>query len=810
MRLYAGRTTDFIQDATRNNIARRLESAFVQHFRYRPSPAEVRSWEESLSRLGLVVSSAKLTDHGIFLEYQLPQNSRRIDALITGADCEERENAVIVELKQWQKSETSDADAMVTTWLGGQLRDTLHPSVQAQGYRDYLADMHSAFHEEPEPVLLSACAYLHNYRASLDDPIRATKFQDSMSRAPLFDAEQGAELAEYLVARLDRGHGIPILQRIEESKLRPSKKLLDHISAVVDGEPRFILLDEQRVVFERALAEAKRGFSDLRKRVVLVQGGPGTGKSVLAANLLGKLSKAGLNTQYTTGSMAFTQTLRKILGSRAAAQLTYSNNYTKSESNSVDILICDEAHRIREKSTTRFMKAAQRASMPPQIHELLNAAKVSVFFIDDLQVVRPGEAGSAELIRTAAKSVGADLKEYQLEAQFRCAGSDAFVNWVDNTLDVRPTANQIWNRKDEAFDFRIFRSAEALDLAIRERTTHGSSARLVAGFCWPWSKALSNGSLVDDVVIGEFRRPWNAKPDSKRLAAGIPKAPLWAYEPGGINQVGCVYTAQGFEFDYVGVIWGRDLRFDSSKQKWLADRTFSKDKVFPRSGDGFAAYVRSIYRVLLSRGLKGCYVYCEDEETAKFLLSRCEGLAFAETVEPPSKIEVSEAKPSDLPLKQVPLAKRRHFQNCIPVYDLRIAAGTFGDFQVADPETSNWVQPPQNLPASIDLFVARIRGESMNRVIPDGAWCVFRRNPVGTRNHKIVVAQVRNYSDPDNGGAFTIKRYESIKRATSDGYSENTLIRLKPESTIGKYKAIEIAANDEDVWIVAEFIRILT
>lgn len=810
MRLYAGRTTDFIQDATRNNIARRLESAFVEHFRHRPSPGEVRSWEESLARLGLVVSSAKLTDHGIFLEYQLPQNSRRIDALITGVDNDQRENAVIVELKQWQKSEASDAEAMVTTWLGGELRDKLHPSVQALGYRDYLADMHSAFHEEPDPILLSACAYLHNYRASSDDPIRAPKFQDSISRAPLFDAEQGAELEGFLVARLNRGNGIPILNRIEESKLRPSKKLLEHISAVVDGEPRFILLDEQRVVFERTLAEAKKGFSDLIKHVVLVQGGPGTGKSVLAANLLGKLSRAGLHTQYTTGSKAFTETLRKILGSRATAQLTYSNNYTESEPNSVDVLICDEAHRIREKSTTRFMKAAQIAAMPPQIDELLNAAKVSVFFIDDLQVVRPGESGSAALIRAAAKKVGADLKEYQLEAQFRCAGSDAFVNWVDNTLGIRSTANQIWNRKDEAFDFRIFQSVEALDLAIRERSKPGSSARLVAGFCWPWSKALSDGSLADDVVIGNFHRPWNAKPESKKLAAGIPKAPLWAHDPGGINQVGCIYTAQGFEFDYVGVIWGRDLRFDLSTQKWVADKTFSKDTVVRRSGDAFAAYVRSIYRVLLSRGLKGCYVYCEDEETAKFLLSRCEGVVFAETAEVPSKMAVSEAKPSVLPLKQVPFAQRRHFHNCIPVYDLRIAAGTFGDFQVADPEASEWVQPPENLPALIDIFVARVHGDSMNRVIPNGAWCIFRRNPAGTRNTKIVVAQLRDYSDPDNGGAFTIKRYESIKRASPDGHAENTLIRLKPESTSDKYKTIEITADDENVWIIAEFLRVLT
>ena len=809
MRLYAGTTSDFVADATRNNIARRLETAFVEHFRHRPSPAEVRSWEESLARLGLVVNSAKLTDHGIFLEYQLPQNSRRIDALITGLDNDQRENAVIVELKQWQKSEASDAEAMVTTWLGGELRDTLHPSVQARGYRDYLADMHSAFHEEPDPILLSACAYLHNYRALSDDPIRAAKFQDSVSQAPLFDADQGAELEDFLVARLKCGHGIPVLHRIEESKLRPSKKLLEHISAIVDGEPRFVLLDEQRVVFERALAEAKRGFSDLRKRVVLVQGGPGTGKSVLAANLLGKLSKAGLNTQYTTGSKAFTETLRKILGSRAAAQLTYSNNYIKSEPNSVDVLICDEAHRIREKSTTRFMTKAQIAAMPPQIDELLIAAKVSVFFIDDLQVVRPGEAGSAELIRAAAKTIGADLKEYQLEAQFRCAGSDAFVNWVDNTLGIRPTANQIWNRKDEAFDFRIFRSVEALDLAIKERSTPGSSARLVAGFCWPWSKALSDGSLVDDVVIGKFRRPWNAKPESKKLAVGIPKAPLWAHEPGGINQVGCVYTAQGFEFDYVGVIWGRDLRFDLSTQKWIADRTFSKDNVVRRSGDAFAAYVRNIYRVLLSRGLKGCYVYCEDEETAKFLLSRCEGVVLAEAAELPSKMAVSETKPSVLPLKQVPFAQRRHFHNCIPVYDLRIAAGTFGEFQMPNSDAILWVEPPPKVRPSMDLFVAQVVGESMNRQIPNGAWCLFRLNPGGTRNGKIVLAQLRDYSDPDSGAAFTVKRYESTKEAADDGGQANVLIRLRPESLLEGYHAIEIAPDEEHIRVLAEFLRVL-
>lgn len=808
MRLYAGRTTDLIQDATRNVIARRLEAAFVAYFRHPPSPSEVRSWGESLSRLSLVISNAELTDHGVFLEYQLPQSAKRLDAMITGLDKERKENAVIVELKQWQECEPSDADAMVSTRYGGELRDALHPSVQARGYRDYLADMHTAFHEGANPISLSACAYLHNYTASSKDPIREAKFDEDISVAPLFDATQSSDLEDYLVARLERGQGMPVLQKIDASAVRPSKKLLEHVAGAVAGESRFVLLDEQRVVFERTLTEAKRGFVDAGKRVIVVVGGPGTGKSVLAANLLGKLSKAGLHSQYTTGSRAFTETLRKILGRRAAVQLTYTNNYIGAEPNSIDVLICDEAHRIREKSTSRFMKREDRKAMPPQIDELISAAKVSIFFIDDLQVVRPGESGSAELIRNAASKMGAMVRDYQLDVQFRCAGSDAFVNWVDNTLGIRKTANQVWNANEESFEFRIFRSATALDSAIRRRHEQGASARLVAGFCWSWSMPREDGTLIDDIVIGEFHRPWDAKPEAKKLAPGIPRAQLWAHDPGGIGQVGCIYTAQGFEFDYAGVIWGRDLRFDPLSQQWIADRTASRDNVVRRSGEDFAAYVRNIYRVLLSRGLKGCYVYCEDEETAKFLLSRCEGLRFTDSLDASQpKIDVYERRA--LQLAVVPVTARRYFKNCVPVYDLRIAAGHFGDFQVPDPESVEWVHPPDGIRPSMDIFVARVEGNSMNRVIPNGAWCAFRMNPAGTRNGKVVLAQLRDYSDPDSGGSFTIKRYESTKATGPDGAAVNARIRLKPESTSDKYKAIEISERDEGVRVIAEFLRVL-
>ncbi len=146
---------------------------------------------------------------------------------------------------------------------------------------------------------------------------------------------------------------------------------------------------------------------------------------------------------------------------------------------------------------------------------------------------------------------------------------------------------------------------------------------MTAGFCWKWSKAKNDGTLVEDVVVGDYRRPWNAKSDSS-LAKGIPKESLWATEPGGIEQVGCIYTAQGFEFDYVGVIFGRDLTYDLDRQRWVGHPDQSFDAVVKRSPKDFEVMVKNTYRVLLSRGMKGCYVYFMDKDTERFVRSRME------------------------------------------------------------------------------------------------------------------------------------------------------------------------------------------
>jgi DNA mismatch endonuclease Vsr len=224
---------------------------------------------------------------------------------------------------------------------------------------------------------------------------------------------------------------------------------------------------------------------------------------------------------------------------------------------------------------------------------------------------------------TTAERNNYKLAEYELDIQFRCSGSDAFVNWVNNTLGIKRTANVLWNQKEE-FDFKIFDSPEALEEEIRKKAAQGSTARMTAGFCWPWSDPDDRGILRNDVSIGKYQRPWNAKPEAKKLAAGIPVSNLWAYDPNGLNQVGCVYTAQGFEFDYVGVIFGSGLVYNFENQSWEGKLENSADQIVKRSKEDFVKLVKNTYRVLLSRGMKGCYVYFVDKETEKFIKSRIE------------------------------------------------------------------------------------------------------------------------------------------------------------------------------------------
>ncbi len=620
MRLYAGMSGPFIEDTVRNQIARKLSDAFFGYYGYPPAKSEVASWENSLTKMAQVVQFATLMDHGVVVEYELPSSSRRLDFMICGRDSAQRDEAIIVELKQWSECEASEADGLVTTWVGKKLRERQHPAVQVGQYQQYLADTHTAFYDGDEPIRLGACSYLHNYRLQRDDVLLAPKFAATLANYPVFDADGVDRLADYLKVRLAAGEGAPVLARIEQSKYRPSRKLMDYVATTIAGRTPWILLDEQFVVFEKIRAVVAAAVDHGRQHVVIVRGGPGTGKSVLAINLLARFLADGRTAHYATGSRAFTQTLWTLVGNRARPVLKYFNSYKSAMPGEIDALICDEAHRIRETSNDRFTPKAKR-STEPQIRELLRATKVAVFFIDDRQGVRPNEIGSTAYIRQHAADLKFEVSEFELEVQFRCAGSAGFVNWISNTLGTERTANVLWTGA-EAFDFQIFPTPESMEAAIRAQSAGPVTARLAAGFCWEWSNPNADGTLVEDVIIGTWRKPWNAKPESGRLAKGIPTSDLWATDPGGIEQVGCVYTAQGFEVDYIGVIWGKDLTYDLDQQTWVGNKQESHDRSVKQSKADFVQLVKNTYRVLLSRGMKGCYVCFLDKNTERFVRSR--------------------------------------------------------------------------------------------------------------------------------------------------------------------------------------------
>ena len=618
MLLYQGTSKEFVSETTKNAIVDRLVSSFKRQMGYGPSEPERRSWQNSLRAMALVVSESGLKNHGVGIEYQLPGSSKRLDFMITGLSVDKKKEAVIVELKQWEKTEPGDGDKVVT-FVGQRERDVLHPSVQVGNYRQYLSDQLVALHEGETSIRLSACSYLHNYSLEKEDPLFEEKFKAVVAKNPVFSKDDVDKLVEYLNGLIPVGDDGSVIDEVVQSKAKPSKKLLDEIHRVVKDDSRYVLLDEQIIAYNRIVAEVKRSAKTGEKAAVIIRGGPGTGKSVIALNVMGELSRFGHNTHYVTGSKAFTETIRKILGTRGAQQVKFFNSYMAAEAGSIDVMVCDEAHRIRKTSNNRFTKKDKR-SKRSQLEELFEASKVAIFFIDDRQIVRPDEIGSSKLIAEFAQAQGIRLYECDLTAQFRCNGSDAFINWVNHTLGVEVTANPFWEASNP-YEFKIFSSPEELEKAIHAKVEEKATARMSAGFCWKWSDPDSAGNLLDDVVIGDWKRPWDAKPDAGKLAKGIPTASLWAHDPNGIGQVGCVYTAQGFEFDYIGVIIGKDLVYRSD-QGWVGVKGESFDTKVKQSKDKFVDLVKNTYRVLLTRGMKGCYVYFMDEETRKFFESR--------------------------------------------------------------------------------------------------------------------------------------------------------------------------------------------
>jgi hypothetical protein len=619
MQLFAGPSDEFVDEGIQKTIAERLGDAFYDYYRFRASASEFMSWQNSLRALATQLRYANVRDHGVVLEMQLPLSSSRLDCLVFGHSKNGDERAVLIELKQWTEVAPSEFEECVEAFVGGAVRKLLHPSAQALRYAQYLEDTNSAFDPASDGITLKPCAWLHNMHPGASGVLRSTEFTGLLKTAPLYDASEVDRFTKYFDDNVGAGNGLSVMDKALSGKHRSSRKLLENTAKLVAGEPTYRLIDDQVIAFEAVLAMVRRSQKDKRlKSIVVVKGGPGTGKSVIALNLLGTLSKHGVQVHHATGSKAFTENLWRILGARSKAHIKYFNNFGQSGEGEIDVLLADEAHRIRTTSNNRFTPAARKSNRS-QVDELVDAAKVSVFFIDDHQSVRPGEVGSTAMFRETAMRIGARYEEVDLRTQFRCAGSDEYIDWLDQLLEVRKTG--VTHLANNAFEFKLVATPTELEDGVKRALAGGFSARMMAGYCWPWSDPDAEGRLANDVTLGDFSRPWNAKPDARRLARGIPKSMFWATDPGGIEQVGCIYTAQGFEFDYAAVIWGLDLVIRDGQ--WVGQSAASRDHIVKtRAGARFVDCVKNTYRVLLTRGLRGVALYVIDDETRRFIESR--------------------------------------------------------------------------------------------------------------------------------------------------------------------------------------------
>jgi DUF2075 family protein len=619
MIIYQSNKQNFIKDLISNEIHEIIEATYTSKTGHRIAKNELRSWKESMRYMGAVLNDEEIpSDAGVSIEYTIPQTSKRIDFILTGQDIKNNDQVIIIELKQWESAELTDKDAIVKTRFQYGVVETSHPSYQAWSYSELLNQLNETVYTDN--INLSPCAYLHNYIE--DSVIKNIFYQPYLEKAPVFlkGKEELEKLKIFIKSFVKYGDKTNLMFRIENGKIKPSKSLADSLEKMISGNPEFIMLDEQKLVYEMAIKLAKESSPE-NKNVLIVQGGPGTGKSVVAVNLLVNIIQhLRLVAQYITKNAApravYEAKLTNSMTKSAISNLfTGSGSFHSLEQNTFDVLIADEAHRLNEKSGM-FKNIGEN-----QIKEIIKSSKLSIFFIDEDQKVTFSDIGSNEEIEKWAKLESANIYHMALESQFRCNGSDGYLAWLDDVLEIRETANKTLDGLE--YDFQVLSSPNQLKELIFEKNTINNKARIVAGYCWNWVSKSDKSAF--DIILPDydFGMRWNLDTDGS----------LWIQAPKSVSEVGCIHTCQGLEVDYVGVIIGDDLIvrngrvITNPKARAKTDKSISGYKKLLKVNPDLAnkkvdGIIRNTYRTLMTRGMKGCYIFCTDLETQTYFQDR--------------------------------------------------------------------------------------------------------------------------------------------------------------------------------------------
>lgn len=611
MIVYSQTKAAFQRDVFNGVIARNIENLFEKLGISGGQEAEYRSWKESLPRMSSIIADERIDDDvKVAIEFQIPLTSKRVDFMIGGKNEKDEDHVVVVELKQWEKCIATSRENVVNAFTGGADRDVAHPSQQAYSYAKLIENFNESVQEEH--IEMDPCAYLHNYEERYRNQICNDHYKDIIQLAPVFLMEDAAKLRNFIIKYVNKPSNKNLFEIIDYGKLRPSKSLQTAVGSILNGNKEFELIDEQVVAYSTILKLVENSVDKDEKHTVIVQGGPGTGKSVIAINLLAKIINSGHTCFYVTKNSA-PRTAFSSSFVKGKYTLSYlkglfkgSGSFYDKPNNMFDCLLCDEAHRLNLKSGLYSNQGEN------QVMEIIRASKISVFFIDEDQRVTTKDIGTIKEIKKWAKELGSKVhfnESLVLKSQFRCNGSDSYLAFLDDLLGIRKTAN--YDSFDLDYDIRVFDDPSEMKEELSKKNTN-NKARMIAGYCYPWN-SKNDKSQYDIILKNGFRAQWNFTTDGFAIGNDT------------FEQVGCIHSTQGLEFDYVGVIIGKDLRYEDGKV--ITDRTKrdKHDKTIQGLNGNEALgdkIIRNTYKTLLSRGQKGCFIYCEDEALGSYIKKR--------------------------------------------------------------------------------------------------------------------------------------------------------------------------------------------
>ncbi|MBI2654360.1 DUF2075 domain-containing protein [Candidatus Woesearchaeota archaeon] len=620
MLVYEGLKNDFCNSVLNDTISDEIYDNYQKKIG-RISKKEISAWSDSMQYMYKVIQTEEIPNNcGIAIEFRIPATSKRVDFIVSGKDEKKGNLVIIIELKRWDEVHKVDGkDAIVMTPLGRGLHESTHPSYQAWSYHNLIKDFNE--NVQKENIQIYPCAFLHNLDREKNPEIEDPIYSFYIEKAPLYTKGEVLNLRKFISKFIKYGDNKYSLYQIDHGRLKPSKTLQDSLVNLLKGNDEFTLIDDQKIVFEEAKSMALKSFKDRKKRVLIVEGGPGTGKSILAVNLLVKLTNENMVVHYVSKNSA----PRHVYSSKLKGTITKSHidNLFKSsgafhdcDKNVFDILVVDEAHRLNKKSGL-FKNLGEN-----QVKEIINASKFSIFFIDESQKVDIFDIGRKSEIEKYASLFNAEVKILELNSQFRCNGSDGYLAWLDDLLGIKETAN--FDGFEAEYELKIIDNPNELKNIIIEKNKINNKARLLAGYCWNWKKENRNKTENHDISIPEFNfsMSWNLENTS-----------TWAIDKNSVNEVGCIHTSQGLEFDYVGVIIGPDLRYESNRiitdytKRAKTDQSLKGIKKIAQKDVTKAKnisdeIIKNTYRTLMTRGQKGCYVYCCDRGLQEYLKKR--------------------------------------------------------------------------------------------------------------------------------------------------------------------------------------------